>query len=270
VSTQAQSGAPAETTTEVQPATESDPVALTAAWIAGPHPAALVAIETAPEDIETPVAAPTRVEASDGSEDHVRMYLREIGTVPLLTWDGEKRLARAMESGVYLQDVVRPHAADASVRAMYRQLYSRVAVVYRYIVAEARIESPDVDGQAAFARAARASDVDPEHLRHVAELLESPLDVTEKALLEASIVGNIVPPVLSRWCADHEAAGELPDAVVFEADFLTNADPDDLDEALAEIEYEANKAAATSPRPISDWSSRSPRNTSAAACPCWT
>ena len=32
------------------------------------------------------------------------MYLREIGTVHLLTWDGEKRLARAMEAGNYLQD----------------------------------------------------------------------------------------------------------------------------------------------------------------------
>ena len=71
-----------------------DTAVITAAWISGPHPAALAEIEVA-EEIEPPTPVPTRTEG-DGFEDHVRMYLREIGTVPLLTWDGEKRLARAM------------------------------------------------------------------------------------------------------------------------------------------------------------------------------
>ena len=48
---------------------------------------------------------------------------------------------------------------------------------------------------------------------------------------------------MPRWCADHETAWRTcPTSAVFEADFLGTADPDDLDEALAEIEYEANKA----------------------------
>ncbi len=38
----------------------------------------------------------------DGLEDHIRMYLREIGLVRLLSWEDEKRLARAMEEGDYL------------------------------------------------------------------------------------------------------------------------------------------------------------------------
>ena len=93
---------------------------LTAAWIVWPHPAALAEIEVTFEEVETPVAPPTRVEAGDGSEDHVRMYLREIGTVPLLTWDGEKRLARAMEAGTYLQDAIRPKPRTPASAAMYR------------------------------------------------------------------------------------------------------------------------------------------------------
>jgi Sigma-70 factor, region 1.2 len=48
-----------------------------------------------------------RPEDTEGLEDHVRMYLREIGLVPLLSWDGEKRLARRMEEGIYLERLAR-------------------------------------------------------------------------------------------------------------------------------------------------------------------
>ena len=63
---------------------EVNPAALTSAWLTGPHPAALAEIEV-PEEIEPPTVV-TRTEGGDGYEDHVRMYLREIGTVHLLTW----------------------------------------------------------------------------------------------------------------------------------------------------------------------------------------
>src|SRR5438045_5106615 len=125
-----------------------DTAVITAAWISGPHPAALAEIEVA-EEIEPPTAVPNRA-AGEGFEDHVRMYLREIGTVHLLTWDGEKRLARAMEAGNYLQDVIRQHVeADgpASVRSMYSQVYRRLSAVYRFALAYARVEAPDADGR---------------------------------------------------------------------------------------------------------------------------
>jgi RNA polymerase primary sigma factor len=44
------------------------------------------------------------------------------------------------------------------------------------------------------------------------------------------------------WCADHGHDGELPELSVFEADFLSQADADDLDDALQQIEYESNQA----------------------------
>src|SRR5690242_16372150 len=87
---------------------ETDTTVLNTAWITGPHAAALAEIEVA-EELEPPTVVPTRGETGDGFEDHVRMYLREIGTVHLLTWDGEKRLARAMEAGTYLHDAIRRH-----------------------------------------------------------------------------------------------------------------------------------------------------------------
>ncbi len=38
-------------------------------------------------------------------DDSVRMYLREIGRVPLLTWEGEKHLAMQMEEGKLLEEI---------------------------------------------------------------------------------------------------------------------------------------------------------------------
>src|SRR6202011_2475366 len=92
------------------------------------------------EEIEPPTPAPIRVDSGDASEDQVRMYLREIGAVPLLTWEGEKRLARAMEAGTFLHILIR-RDTDAGrhpdVRAIYRELYRRLCEVYRFVLADA-------------------------------------------------------------------------------------------------------------------------------------
>jgi RNA polymerase primary sigma factor len=217
---------------------------LKTAWLAGPHPAALAEIEVA-EEIEPPTPAPSRADGSDSFEDHVRMYLREIGTVHLLTWDGEKRLARAMEAGTYLQDVIRPAAEAAGgpdVRTMYRQLYRRLLFVYRFALGHARVDRAAATAWDALQLAPRMADVDAEHVRGVAQLVEAPLDETERGMVEVSILSHILPDEMLRWCADRDSNGELPDATVFESGFLNDADPDALDDALAQIEYEATRA----------------------------
>ena len=56
---------------------------------------------------ETTAAPVARADEHEGLEDHVRIYLREIGMVPLLSWDGEKQLARQMEEGTFLQRLER-------------------------------------------------------------------------------------------------------------------------------------------------------------------
>lgn len=94
-----QTAQPEPVTTNPPSQPQGDIAALNAAWVSGPNPIALAEIEVA-EEIEAPPPAATRTD-SDSFEDHVRMYLREIGTVPLLTWEGEKRLARAMEGGTF-------------------------------------------------------------------------------------------------------------------------------------------------------------------------
>ena len=223
---------------------ETDTATLNTAWLTGPQAAALAEIEVV-EEIEPPTVVPTRSETGDGYEDHVRMYLREIGTVHLLTWDGEKRLARAMEAGSYLQDAIRRHVeADgpASVRAMYCELYRRLRGVYRFALADAQVESPDADGKAALRRSAQLADIDPEHLRAVSDLAAAPIDETERGLVEASMISQILPLDVLDWCSDRQSYGQLPEIAIFETDYLASTDSDTLDDELAQVEYEANRA----------------------------
>jgi RNA polymerase primary sigma factor len=55
------------------------------------------------EEPEKAIGASIELEDQEGIDDPVRMYLREIGKVSLLTADDEKRLARQMEEGKHLQ-----------------------------------------------------------------------------------------------------------------------------------------------------------------------
>ncbi|MBV9596446.1 MAG: RNA polymerase sigma factor RpoD [Chloroflexi bacterium] len=222
---------------------ENEATSLNTAWLTGPQAAALAEIEVA-EELEPPTVVPTR-ETGDGFEDHVRMYLREIGTVHLLTWEGEKRLARAMEAGTYLQEVIRRHVeADGppSVRAMYCELYRRLRAVYRFALADAHVDSPEADGKVALLRSAELADMDPEHLRAVSDLVSAPMDETERGLVEASMLSHILPGDALEWCSQRAADGQLPEIGVFEGEYLAATDADALDDELAQVEYDANRA----------------------------
>jgi len=239
VTTETQSTASGEPVVPTTSPADTDVAALQAAWLSGPHPAALAELEVA-EEIEPPAPTSTRTE-SDSFEDHVRMYLREIGTVPLLTWEGEKRLARAMEAGTYLE-VIRSSAESPNVRAMYRECYLRLRDVYRFALANAAVDTPNVESAQVLWRVAVLADIDPEHLRSVAQMVESSLEECERGLVEASIVCHILPDDVLRWSAAQAREADLPDVGIFETGFLDRHDPDDLDEALAQVEYESHKA----------------------------
>src|SRR4029450_7934879 len=49
------------------------------------------------------------IELEEGIDDPVRMYLREIGKVSLLTADDEKKLARSMEEGDFIHRIEQVH-----------------------------------------------------------------------------------------------------------------------------------------------------------------
>ena len=144
------------------------------------------------------------------------MYLREIGTVPLLTWDGEKRLARAMEAGTYLQDVDPAATLEAdgppSVRAMYRELYLRLRAVYRFALADARVEMPTADGWDALRTLGAAG----RHRRRAPARRGRSWPRRRSTRPSAAwskprSISHILPDEVLRWCADHDDDGELPE-----------------------------------------------------------
>ena len=56
--------------------------------------------EEAPEDVEEAAAVLASVAKETGTSDPVRMYMREMGTVELLTREGEIRIAKRIEEGI--------------------------------------------------------------------------------------------------------------------------------------------------------------------------
>jgi RNA polymerase primary sigma factor len=64
--------------------------------------------EVEEEPIEAVIAA-TELDDHEGIDDPVRMYLREIGRVALLTGEDEIRLAKAMEAGLLAEVRIRAH-----------------------------------------------------------------------------------------------------------------------------------------------------------------
>jgi RNA polymerase primary sigma factor len=64
-----------------------------------------------PEEEEEEVEVALLTEESEGIDDPVRMYLREIGKVYLLTADDEKHLARQMEEGNHLRAIEEAYVA---------------------------------------------------------------------------------------------------------------------------------------------------------------
>src|SRR3972149_9264978 len=69
-------------------------------------PAGNAAIWSAPAgEAEEPEYEDEELAGQEGIDDPVRMYLREIGKVYLLSGDDEKRLARQMEEGKFIQEI---------------------------------------------------------------------------------------------------------------------------------------------------------------------
>ncbi|KTD30010.1 RNA polymerase primary sigma factor [Legionella micdadei] len=82
--------------------------------------------EEAPEDVEEAAAVLASVDKETGrTTDPVRMYMREMGTVELLTRDGEIRIAKRIEEGIY--QVLKSLAHYPETVELVLQDYDRVA-----------------------------------------------------------------------------------------------------------------------------------------------
>ena len=83
--------------------------------------------EEAPEDVEEAAAVLASVDKETGrTTDPVRMYMREMGTVELLTREGEIRIAKRIEEGIY--QVLKSLANYPETVQLVLEDYARVLV----------------------------------------------------------------------------------------------------------------------------------------------
>jgi len=172
--------------------------------------------EATPEKMEEAEPELVPLELEEGIDDPVRMYLREIGKVSLLTADDEKRLARAMEESDYLHRLEsayfeehgrRARGADV-VAGLLRDLYSlqRPVDIVRRELRLQKLTLGELIVNEQFRRL-----VDGEIDQEMAAKTQSTMKLAEMEaehlLVRISIVTHILAPDLIDWAAD-AAGGE--------------------------------------------------------------
>jgi RNA polymerase primary sigma factor len=196
---------------------------------------------------EPTAEALARPDDIEGLEDHVRMYLREIGLVPLLSWDDEKRLARRMEEGIYLEriarDVPQGEAAETALEVM-AELERRFEARFRLLP----IWYPDVEATAVAFRAAMikfgdTAEVAVDRCETLAELAATAADVLREQLIEFSTLCRVIPAEVRDWVAARRADGDTGPLCPIVGRSLT-VDPHALADHLGWVQFEAERARA--------------------------
>jgi RNA polymerase primary sigma factor len=150
-------------------------------------------------------------ELEEGVDDPVRMYLREIGKVSLLTAQDEKRLARAMEDGDYIHRLEnrhfeergrRPRAADILVATLrdLHEIRKTADIVTRQLGLKKLplselVASPEL-------RTVVDGELDQEMAAHLATALKVEDLDANRLLVRMSIITHILTPNLVGWAAD--------------------------------------------------------------------
>ena len=146
------------------------------------------------------------LEEQEGIDDPVRMYLREIGRVYLLTAQDEKRLARKMEEGEFIQGleeiIYQRTGRPASGTEVLEEIAQWAKAKQPYLRALAKtLEMPDGSSEWAIwgggeLQGAIDGELTPEVLAATASLVDSSDEDTEHSLVSLSIALHIIQPGL--------------------------------------------------------------------------
>jgi RNA polymerase primary sigma factor len=198
-------------------------------------------------DSETPQEVITRPEDTEGLEDHVRMYLREIGLVPLLSWSGEKRLARRMEEGAYLelltQDIRDVESETVALKLM-AELERRFEQYFPLLAHWFEDLEPTRHGyRDAMTALGETDELTVERCQNVAVRCGRPADELREDLIELSTLCRLLPDDLLDWVAERRGAGDTRPLCPIVGRALT-VDPRSLAEHFGWIQFEAERARA--------------------------
>ena len=156
-------------------------------------------------------AARRIVDEAAGIDDPVRMYLREIGKVPLLTAADEKRLARAMEDWIWIDavgDAFReenpgrePSYGDL-LTGMYRQ-FQKMRPIYQFVSKQLKLPRQSVSERLADTTFRATIDYELDERIHARLQRQMGWDEegAKRALFDLSIVSSIMQPIHIQWAA---------------------------------------------------------------------
>jgi RNA polymerase primary sigma factor len=202
-------------------------------------------------DGEVSVEPLARPEDVEGLEDHVRMYLREIGLVPLLSWDGEKRLARRMEEGVYLerlarevhQELPQPDREATALEMMAeleRRFEARFPLLPHWFPG---LEATLTGYRDAIVTLGETDEISTERCQDVASTTGASVETVREALVELSTLCRLVPEEVRDWVAARRAEGDTGPLAPIVGRALT-VDPRALAEHIGWVQFEAERARA--------------------------
>jgi RNA polymerase primary sigma factor len=156
------------------------------------------------------------LEDQEGIDDPVRMYLREIGKVYLLSAEDEKRLARHMEETKHIERIEKrwveehgrpPTGAETTLAVLQELLQSKR--VFESVVKHLKLGKgslPQYIADSTF-RKAVDGEMDLDLAQHVAQSLRVESIQAEQALVRLSIITHILAPELLATVA-REAGGD--------------------------------------------------------------
>ncbi|HXK33752.1 MAG TPA: RNA polymerase sigma factor RpoD [Dehalococcoidia bacterium] len=150
--------------------------------------------------------------AHEGLDDPVRMYLREIGKVYLLSGADEKRLARQMEDAKHI-DAIEKHFAEQHGRAptgqeillTLLQQYAEAMKVVRFIAKDLGIKHTQISEliQNETWRSAVDAEMDVALAERLAAYLKCSQEEAQQAIVRLSIITHILQAEHVRWMAAH-------------------------------------------------------------------
>jgi RNA polymerase primary sigma factor len=173
--------------------------------------------EATPEKLEAEAAREAaNAELEEGIDDPVRMYLREIGKVSLLTAADEKVLARSMEEGDYIQRIENAFFEESGRRAsgadvlvtLFAHLHE-LSKSMNFVARELKLRKLPLSELivAEEFRALVDGEVDEEMLQKLAARLKGDEVAARAQLVQISIVSHILRPELVSLAA-RAAGGE--------------------------------------------------------------
>ncbi len=152
------------------------------------------------DDVKTLIS----LEDHEVIDDSVRMYLREIGQVPLLTAAEERKLSSAIERGRHLTKLeevhLRKHGVDLSAVELTVDLISRIVRTYPVLdVIRQELEISDGLSMAELLgvpelRAAIDNDIKPNLVAKVQEETNRAAPAADEAIVSLSISSSVLPP----------------------------------------------------------------------------